>query len=82
MKYSETNLLTSITVIFVGFIIVSFYIRYKFISLHENNLKVTSNSGLDGCHLIRYLLDKLNIDIEINVIDEDLNGNYDPKNKE
>lgn len=81
MKYSETNLLTLITVVFIGFIILSFYIRYKFVSLHKNNLEITSSNGMNGCQLTKYLLEKLDLNIVIDLNDDELNGNYDPKNR-
>ncbi len=81
MKYPEINLLTLITILFIGFIILSFYIRYKFTSLHEENLEKSSNSGMSGCQIARYLLKQLDLNIEINLIDMRFNGSYDPAKK-
>lgn len=81
MKYPESNLLTLITVFFIGYIFLSFYIRYKFRSLHEKNLERKSKSGMSGCQISRYLLKQLDINVEINLIDVKFNGSYDPANK-
>lgn len=81
MKYPENNLLTLITALFIGFIVLSFYIRYKFTSLHEKNLEKRSKSGMSGCEIARYLLQQLDIDIEINLINVRFNGSYDPAKK-
>jgi len=36
---------------------------------------------MSGCELVRFLINALNVDIEINITKESFNGTYDPTNK-
>jgi len=81
MEYTENNLFILITLIFAGFLVISFYVRYKFKSLHKDNFTNQASNGMNGCELVKFLTNKIKMNLEINIIQESFSGNYDPKNK-
>jgi hypothetical protein len=70
MEYTENNLFILITLIFAGFLVISFYVRYKFKSLHKDNFTNQASNGMNGCELFKFLTNKIKMNLEINIIQE------------